>query len=118
MKRNLFTLFLTAAVVSLLPPSSDACTGISLTAKDGSHIVARTIEWGGSFLNSQYVVVPRGYVQQSLIPDHKSGMTFTSRYGYVGAGRRAGRIRRRRSERGGAGCRSVLLSGIRQIPGV
>ena len=84
MKRNLFTLFLTAAVVSLLPPSSDACTGISLTAKDGSHIVARTIEWGGSFLNSQYVVVPRGYVQQSLIPDHKSGMTFTSRYGYVG----------------------------------
>ena len=37
---------------------TQACTGISLTAKDGSPVLARTIEWGGSELNSQYVVVP------------------------------------------------------------
>ena len=61
------------------------CTGITFNAKDGSHVVARTIEWGGSFLNSCYVVVPRGYTQQSYIPGGSTdGMVFTSRYGYVG----------------------------------
>ena len=66
-------------------PSSRACTGISLTAKDGSHVVARTIEWGGSNLHSSYVVVPRGYTQQSYTPDgQKNGMTFSARYGFVG----------------------------------
>ncbi len=40
---------------------------------------------GGSELNSQYVIVPRGYSQQSLTPGGSlSGMEFTSRYGYVG----------------------------------
>lgn len=64
---------------------SGACTGISFNAKDGSHVVARTIEWGGSFLNSCYVVVPRGYVQRSFLPGGEmDGMSFTSKYGYVG----------------------------------
>ena len=70
--------------VMLMPASSEACTGITLTSKDGSHVVARTIEWGGSKLNSQYVVVPRGYTQTALVPGGKFGMEFTSRYGYVG----------------------------------
>ena len=61
-----------------------ACTGITLTSGDGSYIVARTIEWGGSNLNSVYVVVPRGYVQQSYTPDGIDGLTFSARYGYVG----------------------------------
>ena len=86
MKRNL-------AIVSMLlmagtifyPQKSNACTGITLRAKDGACIVARTIEWGGSNLNSQYVVVPRGYAQRSLVPGGKwEGMAFSSRYGYVG----------------------------------
>ena len=48
-------------------------------------ILARTIEWGGSDLNSQYVVVPRGYEQYSYIPrGERSGMKFTARYGYIG----------------------------------
>ena len=47
--------------------------------------MARTIEWGGSDLNSQYVIVPRGYEQQSYLPDgQQNGMKFTARYGYVG----------------------------------
>ena len=62
-----------------------ACTGITLKTKDGNTVVARTIEWGGSDLNSQYVIVPRGYTQQSYIPGGvKGGMTFTAKYGYVG----------------------------------
>ncbi|MDM8207649.1 choloylglycine hydrolase family protein [Bacteroides gallinaceum] len=62
-----------------------ACTGISLAASDSSRVVARTIEWGGSDLNSQYVIVPRGYVQQSYIPGGVAGgKKFSARYGYVG----------------------------------
>lgn len=61
-----------------------ACTGITLKSKDGAYVVARTIEWGGSDLNSQYVVVPRGYIQQSYTPEGIDGMQFTARYGYVG----------------------------------
>ncbi len=85
MNRNFF-MTLTVAVVTVaagMQPAG-ACTGITLRAKDGSRIVARSIEWGGSNLDSRYVVVPRGYAQQSYTPGGKDGMTFTSRYGYVG----------------------------------
>lgn len=72
-------------LVSLSAGNAWACTGISLAAADGSQVVARTIEWGGSDLNSQYVIVPRGYVQQSYIPGGVvGGKKFEARYGYVG----------------------------------
>ena len=62
-----------------------ACTGITLKSRDGHTVTARTIEWGGSDLNSRYVIVPRGYRQTSYTPGgKKDGMTFTARYGYVG----------------------------------
>ena len=67
-----------------LTPRAEACTGITLRAADGACIVARTIEWGGSNLNSRYVVVPRGYAQRSYTPEGIDGMRFTARYGYVG----------------------------------
>ena len=35
-------------------------------------------------MNSQYVVVPRGYTERSYTPNGVDGMTFTARYGYVG----------------------------------
>ncbi|WP_300729387.1 choloylglycine hydrolase family protein [uncultured Bacteroides sp.] len=73
-----------AAFLSIPSPSS-ACTGISLTTVDGTRVVARTIEWGGTNLHSQYVIVPRGYVQQSWLPDGTTGgLKFKSKYGYVG----------------------------------
>ena len=72
-------------LIAFFPRELKACTGITLKAKDGSCIVARTIEWGGNNLNSQYVVVPRGYEQQSYIPGGTTeGMIFTARYGYIG----------------------------------
>ena len=61
-----------------------ACTGITLVSKDGARVLARTIEWGGSNLNSRYVVVPRGYTQPILLPGGKQGTLFTAQYGYVG----------------------------------
>lgn len=84
-QKLLITLWVILTLITFLPGELKACTGITLKAKDGSRIVARTIEWGGSNLNSQYVVVPRGYTQQSYIPGSTTGgMTFTARYGYIG----------------------------------
>lgn len=82
MKQKIITLLVAAAAA--MTQTALACTGITLTAKDSAHILARTIEWGGSDLNSQYVVVPRGYTQQSYIPGGQDGMPFTAQYGYVG----------------------------------
>ena len=80
---SLAVLFAAAIATSTQP--ADACTGITLTAKDQSKVVARTIEWGGTNLNSQYVIVPRGHTIQSYLPEgNTDGMTFTTRYGYVG----------------------------------
>ena len=85
MKKRIFPVIavsLAVMIFSLRP--AGACTGITIRAKDGSCIVARTIEWGGSNLNSRYVVVPRGYTQQSYVPGGTDGMKFSARYGYVG----------------------------------
>lgn len=85
MIKRLSILLITATTTVFTLPPAQACTGITLTSKDSAHIVARTIEWGGSELNSQYVIVPRGYRQYSYVPEtNKSGMEFTSKYGYVG----------------------------------
>ncbi|MDE6046206.1 MAG: linear amide C-N hydrolase [Alistipes sp.] len=61
-----------------------ACTGISLTAADGSYVQARTIEWARGVLQSEYVVIPRGEELQSFTPTGANGLRFTARYGVVG----------------------------------
>ena len=64
--------------------ASLACTGISLTAADGSYIQARTIEWAYGALKSEYVIVPRGEALQSYTPTGMNGMKYKARYGVVG----------------------------------
>lgn len=61
-----------------------ACTGIGLTAKDGSLILSRTIEWSRGELKSEYVIIPRGHRITSYTPTGTNGLTFTARYGVVG----------------------------------
>lgn len=83
---KLWMMSITAFCLTMLPlGETEACTGITLKSQDGAVVLARTIEWAGSDLNSSYVVVPRGYVQQSYSPDgKKGGLVFTARYGYIG----------------------------------
>ncbi|MBR3827017.1 MAG: linear amide C-N hydrolase [Alistipes sp.] len=64
--------------------ASIACTGISLTAADGSYIQARTIEWARGALESEYVVIPRGQRLRSYTPTGMNGIEFTARHGVVG----------------------------------
>ena len=82
--RSIKLMCIAATIAAVGTDTADACTGITLTAKDSTKILARTIEWGGSDLNSQYVIVPQGYTAQSYIPGGIDGMKFTSKYGYVG----------------------------------
>lgn len=61
-----------------------ACTGISLTAADGSYVQSRTIEWARGVLRSEYVVIPRGERLRSFTPLGADGLSFVARYGVVG----------------------------------
>lgn len=63
---------------------ASACTGIMLTAKDGSKVIGRTMEWGGSLMESHVIVFPRGYERQAMTPTGLNGMLLKAKYGYVG----------------------------------
>ena len=61
-----------------------ACTGISLTAADGSYVQARTVEAAAGELDSRYVVIPRGEKFTAYTPVGATGLKFETRYGVVG----------------------------------
>lgn len=82
MKQHLLA-WVSAVLVGGIAPAL-ACTGIALTAKDGSYVQSRTIEWASSALQSEYVIIPRGQQLRSLTPDGANGLAFTARYGVVG----------------------------------
>ncbi len=86
MKRS--TIFIAIALVAAALMASfqncRACTGITLKAKDGTTVVARTIEWAASDNECRWVVVPRGHTWKSFIPGGGTGRSFTNEYGYVG----------------------------------
>lgn len=64
---------------------ADACTGITLKSENGDTVVARTMDWARTKNDSMYVVMPRGEIQQSLLPGGApNGMQFASKYGFVG----------------------------------
>ena len=73
-----------AFAASLFADDADACTGISLVAKDGSKIVARTVEWAATPMQCGYVVSPRGHMHQSYTPTGENGLKYKGVYGYVG----------------------------------
>jgi choloylglycine hydrolase len=60
-----------------------ACTGIVLVAADGDVIRARTMEFGLD-LQSQVLMVPRGYQRTGTTPDGKPGRVWTAKYASVG----------------------------------
>jgi choloylglycine hydrolase len=61
-----------------------ACTGITLTALDGSVVFGRTLEWGSFDLHSRVTVIPRGYKYTAHMPGGESGLAWTGKYGVVG----------------------------------
>lgn len=74
---------LSAALILATTPSF-ACTGISLKSGDGAAIRGRTLEFGFP-MQSKVIVVPAGKEFSGTLPDGGKGLTYTSRYAFVGA---------------------------------
>ena len=84
--KKVLSITLSALLLALAnAPYANACTGIQITAADGTKVLARTIEWKGGNLNSKLIIMPRGQKNTALTPDGKNGHTWTSKYGAVGA---------------------------------
>jgi choloylglycine hydrolase len=84
MKLRPISLAIAIASIYLAPISSDACTGLRLTAKDGGPVIGRTMEFGFD-VKSDAVVVPAGTEMFSSLPDKTKGIHYKSKYGIVGA---------------------------------
>lgn len=70
---------------TVLNGTANACTGITLKARDNSIVVARTMDWSREEVDNMYVIVPREHVMKSLLPDGTNdGLAFTSRFGFAG----------------------------------
>ncbi len=81
--RKVFVAALSAALTFATTPGF-ACTGISLKAGDGAAIRGRTLEFGFP-MQSKVIVVPTGKEFSGTLPDGGKGLTYTSRYAFVGA---------------------------------
>jgi choloylglycine hydrolase len=68
----------------LFAQAAQACTGIRLAAADGAVIHARTLEFAVD-LQSDVILVPRGYSRTGTTPDSKPGKKWTARYASLGA---------------------------------
>jgi choloylglycine hydrolase len=82
MARSLVVGILAAALS--LPPVAQACTGIRLIAKDGGVVAARSLEFGFD-LHSQVLVVPAGSTLNGTLPHGGKGISYTTKYGFLGA---------------------------------
>ncbi len=64
--------------------AAQACTGITLVAADGTVVHARTMEFA-SDIQSNVIVIPRGYERIGTTPDGKPGLKWKSKYATAGA---------------------------------
>ncbi|XHR29688.1 MAG: linear amide C-N hydrolase [Chthoniobacteraceae bacterium] len=78
--------FVSLALAALLAcaSSSPACTGITIKPQDGTVIRARTLEFGDK-LNSDLLIIPRGFQFTAADGGDKVGMKWSGKYGFVGA---------------------------------
>ena len=82
--KRLIMMISVAILGGIWAADTSACTGIALTARDGSRVVARTVEWAATPMECGYVVAPRGHDHQSYTPDGLNGLKYKGIYGYVG----------------------------------
>jgi len=81
--RTLVALAVFAGLFAGLMSDASACTGVRLTAKDGSIVYGRTMEWGAFDLRSRVSIIPRRYTFQGLTPDGYNGKKWSAKYGVL-----------------------------------
>jgi choloylglycine hydrolase len=71
-------------IASLFTGALYSCTGISIKAKDGTTVYARTLEFAQE-LHSEVLYTPSGYTFEGQTPfKDVKGLTWTSKYAIVG----------------------------------
>lgn len=63
---------------------TEACTAITLQARDGAVLLGRTMEWGSFDLNGRVIIIPRGHAFKGRTPDGRGGFKWSGKYGVVG----------------------------------
>lgn len=74
---------LSVIVAVSAPYAASACTSFVIPTTDGSGIYARTMEFGVE-LESNALVIPRGYTLKTEAADGKEGMSWKAKYAAVG----------------------------------
>jgi choloylglycine hydrolase len=77
------TLAAVASLALLTTSAAQACTSFMLTAKDGSRLYGRTMEFGVD-MKAQVTLLPRGLAMAGSLPDAEQGKRWTSRYAALG----------------------------------
>lgn len=72
--------------LTLVLPSArlGACTGITLKAKNGDVMYARTMEWGTSDIKSRIMILPRSHEYSARVPDGTPAFRWKGVYGIAG----------------------------------
>jgi len=83
MKLRLFALLLAMVTAMTFNPAAQACTGITLTAQDGSVVRGRTGEFGTP-LDIKIVIIPKGIEMDGGAVTGAKPATWTTRHGMVG----------------------------------
>lgn len=73
----------TALALSLISNSILACTGIRLETTGGDVVYGRTLEFGKN-IDSEIIVVPRGYAYVGVTPDGQPGLSWKTQYAFMG----------------------------------
>lgn len=82
MKKFVPHLSIITSAVLLGMGSSSACTDFKVTAKDGTVVIARSLEFAQD-THSNLISSPRGRTFSTTAPDGKPGMSWKATYGYV-----------------------------------
>lgn len=94
---------LALAMMMEAAPAADACTGLRIMTADGYPIYGRTMEFASTVIAWQLAVYPRGVRYQGLAPGKQEGLSWTGKYGFVGAlagGAKEGAVSDGMNERG------------------
>ncbi len=83
MKRRVFVVALSTLLAAA--PAADACTSLRIMTADGYPIYGRTMEFASSVIAWQLAVYPRGAKYHGRAPNGQEGLSWTGRYGFVGA---------------------------------
>lgn len=82
MKSHFICTLAAASAFLLFNLPTNACTDFKLTAKDGTLLITRSMEFGQD-LQSNLRSSPRERLFKTTTPNNKPGITWTSTYGYI-----------------------------------